>query len=176
MIEALPKHVSESSLAAPIIGKYCQGIGLDIGFGGSATVPTAITMDMPQAYTNVGSDRQILRGDCRRLPFICDGALDYIVSNHLLEDFSYSELVKIIAEWRRCLKMGGLLITNCPDQQKFLKHCRVSGQGTNDAHHEQDFSLTNFENKALGPNGPWEDVYVQPIFDPYSWISVVKKA
>lgn len=176
MSEALSPHTSESSLAAPIIGKYCQGFGLDMGFGGSATVPTAITFDMPQAYTCVGHDRQILRGDCRRLPFICDGALDFMCSHHLLEDFYYPDLVLIIKEWKRCLKDGGLLITNCPDQQRFLAHCRSTGQGTNEAHKEQDFSLKNFQEKVLYKTGPWKEVFTQAEFGPYSWLKVVSKA
>lgn len=176
MSEALSPHTSESSMAAPIIGKYCQGFGLDMGFGGSATVPTAITFDMPQAYTCVGRDRQILRGDCRRLPFICDGALDYIVSNHLLEDFSYEDLRQIMKEWRRCLKVGGLLITNCPDQQKFLAHCAKSGQPGNLSHYESTFSLATFRSEVLAKTGPWNDVFVQDVFGPYSWLLVCSKS
>lgn len=172
----MPSYVSEADVARSILGPFCQGIGMDVGFGGSATTPECITFDQVKPYTCVGSNRQIIRGDCRRFPFLCDGGLDFLISHHLLEDFSYPDLVKIISEWRRCLKMGGLLITNCPDQQRFLSHCARTSQPTNLAHVEQDFSLDNFKNKVLSQTGPWEPVFEQPEAGPYSWYSVVRKS
>ena len=69
---------------------------MDVGFGGEKIVDTAWGFDMPQPYTQVGSHRQQLRGDCRQFPFLCDDALDYIYSSHVLEDFTYFELVSMI--------------------------------------------------------------------------------
>jgi predicted SAM-dependent methyltransferase len=130
---------------------------------------------MPQPYTQVGGDRQQLRGDCKSLPFICDNALDYIYSSHLLEDFSYGDLIPLINEWRRCLKPGGLLIINCPDQQKFLAHCAATGQGTNPYHKEPDFSIVNFKSRVLANTGGWEIVFEDSAFQEYSWLLVAKK-
>lgn len=176
MSEALPSHVSETDTARHILAPYCTGIGLDIGFGGSPITKEAITFDMFTPYTKVGEGRQILRGDCRRLPFLCDESLDYIHSSHLLEDFTYEELVLIIKEWRRCLKPGGLLVTNCPDQQKFLAHCAATNQGLNLAHKMADYSLETFTLKVLNQTGPWEGIFVERSHGPYSWLQVVKKA
>src|SRR5690348_13347447 len=139
--EALPSYVSETDTCREIIAPYCTGIGMDVGYGGSKIVPSAWAFDMPRPYTNVGHDRQQLKGDCRDFSFLCAGALDYIFSSHLLEDFSYFELNQIIPEWRRVLRDGGLFITNCPDQQRFVRHCALTGQGLNMAHKEADFSL-----------------------------------
>lgn len=156
---------------------YClQPFGMDVGYGGDRIVPHAWAFDLPQPYTHVGDDRQQLRGDCRHFPFLCDGALDWLYSAHLLEDFSYSDLVHIITEWRRVLKPGGLLVTNCPDQQRFLAHCAKTGQPGNLAHCESDFSLDNFKNRVLALTGPWEHVYEMPESGAYSWYLVVRKA
>jgi ubiquinone/menaquinone biosynthesis C-methylase UbiE len=80
----------------------------------------------------------------------------------------------LLAEWRRVLKPNGLLITNCPDQQKFLAHCKATGQPLNLAHKEQDFSLKTFV-KVANLVGKWEEVFVKPDAGPYSFYVVLKK-
>src|SRR5690349_8979715 len=117
--------MSETDTCREELAPFCQGIGMDVGFGFSKIVPSAWGHDMPSSYTRVGEDRQQLRGDCRSFPFLCDGALDYIFGSHILEDFYYSELrEQIIPEWRRVLCDGGLLIVNCPDQERFKAHIK----------------------------------------------------
>lgn len=148
---------------------------MDVGYGGNKVVPDAWAFDMPQPYTSVGCDRQQLKGDCRTFDFLCNDALDYIYSSHVLEDFTYQELIPIISEWRRCIKPGGLLITNCPDQQMFLSHCASTGQGTNPFHKESDFSLSKFQNRVICYTGAWEVVFEQDPFQEYSWLLVLKK-
>lgn len=165
--------MSETAASRHLLAGYCSGLGLDIGFGGDAVVPSAITMDMPKAYTSVGQDVQILRGDCGDLSGFCDGVLDYVYSAHLLEDFPYSQVVAILTEWRRVLKTGGLIVTNCPDQQRFLEAVR-NGQGNNLSHFEQDFSLATFR-QCLALAGEWEEVFVEPVFGAYSFLLVVRK-
>lgn len=168
--------MSETATARHILAPYCQDPCLDIGFGGSAITPSAITMDMAQPYCpSLEGHTQILRGDCRRLPFFCDNSLASIHSSHLLEDFSYGQLVDILKEWRRVLKPGGILATHCPTQTKFLAHCAKTGQGVNLAHFEPDFSLETFRGNVLSKTGPWEDVFCEPHHGPYSWILCVKK-
>lgn len=154
---------------------WCIGMGLDIGFGGSAIVPHAITFDMPNSYTSVGSDKQILRGDCRSLSMFCDEALAWIFSAHILEDFYWGELPIIVNEWKRVLRPGGLLLTNCPDQQRFVDHCRVTGQGLNLAHKEPDFGLRTWNRNVVAKTGPWETVYEKDNHGPYSWLQTLKK-
>lgn len=167
--------MSETDKSRSILAPYCKGLGMDVGYGGNKVVPEAWAFDMPQPYTRVGEDRQQLRGDCRSFPFLCDGALDYIYSSHVLEDFTYYELLYILHEWHRCLKPGGLLITNCPNQQKFLAHCAATGQGVNPHHKEPDFSLETFTAQVLDKIGKWEVVFEDPSFQEYSWLQVVKK-
>ena len=125
----LGSTMSETSAARSVLAPYCVGLGLDLGFGGSAISPTAITFDMPQMYCpSLEGHRQHLRGDATNMPFICDEAFDYIYSSHLIEDFYYDELIGIISEWRRILAPGGVLVLNAPDQKKFLAHCDATGQ------------------------------------------------
>ena len=167
--------MSETASARHILSAFCEGIGMDIGFGGDAIVPHAITFDMPQPYTNVGSDGQILRGDCRNLFMFCNESLNWIHSAHLLEDFVYDEAEHIVREWRRVLKVGGLLITNCPDQRRFKAHIKVSGQPDNLAHKESDWSLATIKERVVKPTGPWEQVFEMDNFGPYSFLHVVRK-
>jgi hypothetical protein len=170
--------MSETAATRDLLAPYCsEPWGLDAGFGGDPIVPHAITFDLPGgSYGAVGKERQILKGDCRDLSCFADGALDWIYSAHLLEDFTYLDLATIIIpEWRRVLRMGGLLVTNCPNQQRFLDHCRRTGQGLNMAHKESDFSLETFERNVLGHTGPWECVFRLPQHGAYSFLLVVRK-
>ena len=73
--------MSETAAARSVLAPYCTGIGLDIGFGGSAISATAITFDLPRMYCpSFEGHRQHLQGDATKMPFICDGAFDYIYS------------------------------------------------------------------------------------------------
>jgi len=174
---ALDSHTSECSLARGDFAPFLTGsLILEMGAGGDTTVPHALTFDMPQPYTRVGGVPQILRGDCRNLGMFCDGVIDGIASHHLLEDWTYNDLVPLLAEWRRVLKVGGVICTNCPNQQTFLAHCAATGQGTNDAHKEPDFSIGNFERLVLAKTGPWKTVLRKPVVPPYSWYLVIEKA
>ena len=168
---------SETSTVTDILAPYCVGIGCDIGYGGKKIVPEAWAFDLPHPYTKVGEDRQQLRGDCRHLSFLCDEALDYLYSSHVLEDFTYEQLRSVILpEWRRVLKHNGLLVVNCPDQQRFLAHCQRTGQPMNLAHKEPDFSLLTFKHEVLDQIGPWINEFVKPEHGAYSWLAVWRKA
>lgn len=173
--------MSETAASREVLAPFCVGLGLDLGFGGDPVLPLinpqgiCLPFDMPRPYTRVGADPQILRGDCRDLSFICENALDYCYSSHLLEDFSYSDAQAIIREWRRVLKPGGVIVTNCPDQQRFLAHCAATSQPLNLAHLEQDWSIETFERNVLVPTGPWETVFREPVHGAYSWLLVVRK-
>lgn len=170
--------MSETASSRHIFAPYCKGLGIDMGFGFDLVVPTAMGMDLPQPYTRVGGDKQTLRGSCKDLSGFCDESLDYIHSSHLCEDFSYHELSqKIIPEWRRVLKVGGYLLTNCPDQQKYLEVNRRNGtmDSVNQAHLEQDFSLEKWNHHVVANTGPWETVFEEPNHGEYSWLQVLRK-
>jgi hypothetical protein len=167
--------MSETAATRSVLAPYCVGRGLDIGYGGDCISENAWSFDMPTPYTNVGSDRQVLRGDCRKLPFICDGALDFIYSSHLIEDFFYGDQIGIITEWRRCLAPSGVLVLNGPDQRRFLAHCAATGQGTNENHKEPLYGLRGFKDHVLAFTGPWEILLEDPSVGAYSWLLVARK-
>jgi predicted SAM-dependent methyltransferase len=168
--------MSETAAARSVLAPYCTGIGLDIGFGGSAISPTAITFDLPRMYCpSLEGHRQHLRGDATNMPFICDAAFDYIYSSHLIEDYYYDELIGIMQEWRRILAPSGVLVLNCPDQKRFLDHCLKTGQSINANHKELDFSLRHFVDRVLVLAGRWDIVFQDPDVPPYSWYGVFRK-
>ncbi len=168
--------MSETAAARPYLAKYCsEPLGMDIGFGGSAIVPHAITFDQVQPYTNVGGDKQMLRGDCRDLSFMCDESLSWLYNSHLIEDWLWQDIPPIIREWRRVLKTGGLWITCCPDEPIYSTHCKASGQDYNLAHKNADFTLATFKERVVNTTGPWEIVMENPLVNTYSWLLVCKK-
>lgn len=169
--------MSETAAVRDILAPYCEGrFVVDFGAGGDRIVPNAWAFDLPVPYTHVGDERQQLRGTITDLSMFADGALDVAYSSHLLEDFTYEELrSQIVPQLRRILRPNGLLVTNCPDQQRFLDHCRRTGQGLNLAHKEASFALETFEDRVLADTDPWETVLRVPEHGAYSWCLVVRK-
>ena len=51
------------------------------------------------------------------LPFIPDGSTDLIYACHVLEHFGRKESVRVLTEWRRVLKPGGVLRLAVPDYE-----------------------------------------------------------
>jgi predicted SAM-dependent methyltransferase len=123
----LPRR-SETSRYRHLLKEFCAGYGIDIGFGGDPIAPSAIRMDLPAPYTKVGEASVQFGGDCRDLYWLRDGVLDYVYSSHVLEDFPSVETSPILQEWTRVIRPGGRLILLLPDQQRYLKYCRRSGQ------------------------------------------------
>lgn len=168
--------MSETALAKPVLSRFIEGPRiLDIGFGGTACHPDALTMDMPVGYCpSLEGHPQLFQGDCRDLSFLCNETMSTVWSSHLIEDFPMDEQVEIIKEWRRVLKTGGILITVAPDQPVYKKHCEVSNQPYNEAHRQPSNSLSTFmevANKA----GAWEEIYSNPLVNTYSFHSVLRK-
>jgi predicted SAM-dependent methyltransferase len=166
--------MSETSKHRAWFLPYTQGYGMDVGFGGDAIVPHAITFDMPQPYTSVGTSAQHLGGDCRKLPFKND-TLDWLYNSHLIEDFTYNDQIPMVQEWLRVLKPGGRLLILAPDQQRFLAHCAATGQPINEAHKEADYSLKTFKKRVLKTGNIRARVVAQEDFADYSWGIVLEK-
>ena len=168
--------MSECSSAREFLGKFVpeSGLNLEVGFGGDLLVPWQYGVDRYIPYTSVNSIKQTFRGHCDDFSYLCDESVSSISSSHLLEDFSYSHLGRILTEWRRVLRIGGLIITNAPHQQQYLATCRKDGTEPNQAHYEPDFSLPKFR-EVLDQCGKWETVFEKYDALPYSWYLVVKK-
>jgi len=127
---------SETSLRRAILAPWCQGNGIDLGFGGDPIHETAIRVDLQQPYAT-GIHPTQLAGDAARLHWFADGVLDFVYSSHLLEDFE--DTAGILREWLRVLKPGGHLVILCPDEQRYRRHCETTGHPYNNHHIHGDF-------------------------------------
>jgi hypothetical protein len=65
------------------LAPYCIGCGVDLGPGGDPITETAIRVDLPQPYSDVGLLPPQLTGDARKLIWFRDACLDYVYSSHL---------------------------------------------------------------------------------------------
>ncbi len=61
------------------------------------------------------------------LPFP-DNYADEVMAIHLIEHFYPWEAENILTEWRRILKPGGVLVLECPDLMKVLRHAFTTGK------------------------------------------------
>ena len=165
-------YTSETSKCRERLGKYMGGYGVDLGFGGDPISEHAVRVDQPRPYASTGLHPVQLGGDATDLFWFADSVLDFVYSSHLLEDFENTE--KVLQEWWRVLKPGGLLVIFCPDEQVYRKHCAASGQTYNIMHKHADFSL-EFVKKALSKFTTFEVVHECPLIDIYSWELVCKK-
>lgn len=107
---------------------------------------------------NVGAGRHILDGwcnidvqrsprakrdpeifaDARNIP-LPDECADEVMAIHVFEHFYYWECASVLAEWRRLLKPGGLLVLELPD---LLKCCQNVVDGTTDSgKHKDQFGM-----------------------------------
>ena len=134
-------YQSETSKHRARLLPYCEGYGIDIGFGGDPITPQAIRVDLEAPYAYTGDHGVQLGGDCRNLVWFADGVLDFVYSSHVLEDFDVQQTIPIMKEWSRVLKEGGRLILLQPDQQRYVAYCQKTGHPQNPHHSIDDFSL-----------------------------------
>lgn len=129
--------MSETSHVVELLRPYIEKCmaGIDLGYGGHSIHPRAITLDLEDnmRYGKVGNDPQNLIGTADDLYWFHDNALDYVYSSHLLEDFT--DTVKVLKEWIRVLKIGGLLILLLPDEIVYRDYCKQYGTEPNQGHH-----------------------------------------
>jgi SAM-dependent methyltransferase len=162
---------SETSKCRARLAPYCMGRGLDVGFGGDAIVEHAIRVDLVQPYAKVGRMPLQVAADGARLP--CrDGALDFVYSSHLLEDFP--DTAGVLREWLRVLRVGGRLVLYCPDEPAFRRHCAATGQPYNAHHAHAEFSLAYVQRILRGIGGV-RVLRAVPLVDGYSWELVVER-
>lgn len=131
--------ISETSKCRATLARFCEGDGVDIGFGGDPIVPSAIAMDLPERYASYKKNPQHLHGDAADLRWFRDESLDYVFSSHVLEDFE--DTGAVVREWLRVLRPGGRLVLFLPDEQTYRAHCRRNGKKPNEHHVHDNFGL-----------------------------------
>ena len=164
--------ISETSRSRTTLAPFCEGYGVDLGFGGDPIAPHAIRVDLPRPYTAVGDLSVQLGGDATDLVWFRDGVLDFVYSSHLLEDFDDTE--RVLREWLRVLRPGGRLVILCPDEQAYRRHCAATGHPYNPHHKHADFSL-DFIKRILERIGGVDFVHEAPLVAGYSWELVAVK-
>jgi SAM-dependent methyltransferase len=93
------------------LAQFCEGLekGTEVGCGPRKIMSSAIGIDILKG--NSGGD---LLSSEDRLPFR-DGELDYVVASHNLEH--YADVQRTLREWKRVLKIGGILGVVVPDDR-----------------------------------------------------------
>ena len=84
-----------------------------------------------------------------------DGSIDLIYASHVVEYFDREELIPLLSEWRRVLKVGGVLRIAVPNFEKISK-----------LYYEGKYSLDNFIGLLYGkmPMGT-ETIYHKTVYD-----------
>jgi SAM-dependent methyltransferase len=165
-------RVSETSKCRASLAPYCQGNGIDIGFGGDPIVPHAICMDLPTAYARYKQYAQHLHGRAEDLHWFRDGSLDWVYSSHVLEDFPATR--EVLDEWLRVVRPGGHLVLYLPDEQVYREHCQRHGRPPNTHHVHADFGLA-FVKRALAHRQDIEVIHERFPVGVYSFELVLKK-
>lgn len=107
--------------------KYCQGKGLDIGYGGDPVVDNVTGWDFEH-------------GDAQYLRSLEDEQFDFVYSSHLLEHLPDVRLS--LTNWWRVLKPDGYLLLYLPHRDLYEKKKQLPSQFNTDHMHffmpEQD--------------------------------------
>jgi len=156
-----------------MVDKFCTGFGLEIGPGSKSytKVESTIYLDKYPTREKVG-ERTFLTADTIEIP-IKENTFDYIFSAHCLEHVPNT--IKVLKEWIRVLKPGGILFLVLPHGERTFDRGRKM---TTLEHHVLDYKnkanhtdSTHWEEiekycipqedhpwkeKALRPDGSWD--------------------
>lgn len=156
--------------AASVI-PHANGLGIYIGCGGNKTLPNVIGVDItPKGQKGLwGNQRGVVSesdvcasGDC--LPFKSN-AFDFIIARHNLEH--YLNLIKTLLEWRRVLKIGGVLCIVLPDDTEVDSiHLAPT--------HKHVFTPESFR-VLMETLGRFEIIKIEVCVPHWSFISILKK-
>ncbi|MEO8649037.1 MAG: class I SAM-dependent methyltransferase [Acidobacteriota bacterium] len=121
-----PKVKAESSKAYArrvregFFDKYCQGRGLDIGYGGDILAKNCRGWDFED-------------GDAQYLKGIKNESFDFVYSSHTIEHMVVPEIS--LQNWWRVLKPGGYLIVYLPHRDLYEKRKTLPSRWNSDHKH-----------------------------------------
>lgn len=79
-----------------------------------------INIDFPPAEHTIITPEADIFKDIRQLEYQ-ESSVDEIRNHHLLEHFTRQESLKLLLQWRRWLRAGGLLVVETPDFEECAK-------------------------------------------------------
>ncbi|MBR1646294.1 MAG: class I SAM-dependent methyltransferase [Selenomonadaceae bacterium] len=100
--------------------KYCNGEGLDIGYGADLIVPNCSGWDLRN-------------GDAQYLEGIPDESFDFVYSSHCLEHMFDVQIS--LKNWFRVVRKGGWLILAVPHRELYEKKSRLPSRWNIDHKH-----------------------------------------
>jgi len=166
------RKISETCRCRSSLSRFCEGDGLDIGYGGDPIIPSAICIDLEKRYASYENFPQHLHGDGADLHWFKDNVMDYVYSSHVLEDFENTE--SVLKEWIRVVKPNGRIILFLPDEQAYRNHCTKQGLPPNAHHIHETFSL-NYLMEILKSIENVEVEHSTPLVHHYSFELVLRK-
>jgi predicted SAM-dependent methyltransferase len=96
---------------------------------GSDYLEGYVNIDLSAAQHTIAKPKTDLIADFRTLKYE-DGTVDEIRCHHVFEHFTRAEALKLLLEWRRWLKIGGVLHIETPDFDTCCLHFMLSGSKT----------------------------------------------
>ena len=141
--EAETSKARSRRLREGFLEKFCQGQGLDIGYGGDLLTENC------QGWDFEHGDAQYLKG-------LKDSEFDFVYSSHTLEHLVSAEIS--LKNWWRVLKPNGYLIVYIPHRNLYEKKKTLPSQWNSDHKHfflpENDeppdtIGVTGLINRAL---------------------------
>jgi len=157
---------------AVVLQPYCVGKGIDVGCGFRKTHPDAIGVDL-LGKGEIGEHGCMkgmqsvadIKASGDNLYMFKDGELDYVVSRHNLEH--YVDVVKTLREWKRVLKVGGVLGMVLPDESKINTIAL-------DPTHKHCFTPSSIKN-LLELIGDFEIERLEPVIENWSFVVIARK-
>lgn len=151
---------------------YCTGHGIDVGCGHRKTSANCIGVDII-GKGETGSEGCVTGKDSvadiqasgDNLYMFKDKEFDFVISRHNLEH--YQDIVKTLQEWKRILKIGGILAAVLPDD-RFINTIAL------DPTHKHVFTPESFE-RLLGLIGGFEIIKSEVVIPNWSFISVATR-
>lgn len=97
------------------MNKLNIGCGLDFQEG-------YLNIDIQDLSETCPKGYQFRQSECNKLSFIMDRSIEEVYVNQLCEHIHPLDIKETLAEWRRVLKIGGILRIVFPDFDKVIEH------------------------------------------------------